>query len=200
MATLDIKLVLAIIASIITIIAYIPYFKDLFAKRTKPHLYTWLIWGITQGTASVALIKGGGNFAAISVILGTVLVLLIFLFSFKYGTKNITKMDTFVLIMALLSIVVWWQLKSPLIAVLMVSAIDGLGYIPTFRKTYQDPWSETPIFWLLMALAMIITIVSNGEYNWLTVTYIAVLGVCNAVVLGITILRRKVVSRTQKIK
>jgi hypothetical protein len=190
-----IKLILALVASVITVIAYIPYFKDLFAGKTKPHLYTWLVWGVTQGTASVALIKGGGNFAAISVILGAILVLSIFVLSFKYGTKNITKSDTIVLVLALLAIVVWWQLDSALIAVLMVSAIDGIGYIPTFRKTWSDPLSETPVFWLLMALAMIITIISSGEYNLLTVTYVAVLGVCNATVLGITVFRRKSIAR-----
>lgn len=56
---MDYKLIIAIIAAVLTIIAYIPYFRDIFANKTKPHLFTWLIWGITQGTATVALLYGG---------------------------------------------------------------------------------------------------------------------------------------------
>ena len=192
---LDIKLILAISATIITIVAYIPYFRDVFKRRTKPHMYTWLIWAITQGTATFALLQGGGNFGAISLFAGTILVIIIFFLSFKYGTKNITKHDTYVLGAALLAIVLWWQLKNPLIAVLMVSLIDGLGYIPTIKKTFEDPWSETPSFWLLMALAMIVTIISNAEYNLLTVTYLAVLFVANTTIFIISLYRRKILQK-----
>lgn len=178
-----IKLIFAIITIIITVIAYIPYFRDIFRRQTKPHLYTWLIWAITQGTASFASLYGGGKFGAISLFAGATIVFIIFLLSFKYGTKNITKSDTFVLILALLAIVIWWQLKNPLISVIMVSLIDGLGYIPTIRKTLKDPLSETTLFWLLMALGCITIILSSAQYNLLTITYPAVLAVANTIML-----------------
>ena len=101
---MDFKFITASIASLLMIMAYIPYFKDIFAHKTKPHMFTWLIWGITQGTATVALLYGGGKFGSFSLIMGTILVTIIFLLSFKYGTKDITNSDKFVLILAL---IVW---------------------------------------------------------------------------------------------
>ncbi|MCK5085579.1 hypothetical protein KAK05_02610, partial [Candidatus Parcubacteria bacterium] len=95
---MDYKLIIAIIAASLVVIAYIPYFKDIFARKTKPHLFTWLIWGITQGTAIAALLHGGGKFGSISLIVGAILVFVVFLLSFKYGTKDITTSDKFVLI------------------------------------------------------------------------------------------------------
>jgi len=190
---MDVKLILALLSTAITIAAYFPYLRDLFLKKTKPHAYTWLIWTITQGTATAALWYGGGNFAAISLTVGMLLVLLIFFLSLKYGTKNITKSDTFVLAMALLAIVVWWQLNNPLPAVLMVSAIDGLGYIPTIRKSFAEPWSETISFWVAMATASALALLANGEYNLLTVTYLATLAVANTTVAVLCILRRRVI-------
>ncbi|MBP9818442.1 MAG: hypothetical protein KBC87_00545 [Candidatus Pacebacteria bacterium] len=165
----------------------------MFARKTKPHLYTWLIWAITQGTAAVALIYGGGKFGSISLIIGTVLVCVIFIFTFKYGTKNITKGDTATLVVAMLAVIVWWQLKNPLLSVLMVSAIDGIGYIPTFRKSYKEPYSETVSFWILMALAAVLSILANAEYNLLTVTYLTVLAVANIIVASICVIRRKTI-------
>lgn len=187
----DFKISLSIIASIITVIGFTPYFRDIFNKKTKPHIYTWLIWGITQGTATLALWYGGGNFAALSLITGTILVIVVFLLCFKYGTKNITLSDTLCLITALFAAAVWWVLKNPLLSVFLVSLIDGIGYLPTYRKSWREPWSETLSYWALMTLTAFITIVASAEYNFLTVTYLTVLIFSNMMVWSICYLRRK---------
>ena len=193
----DFKLVLAVAATLISVGAYVPYFKDLFSRKTKPHPYTWLIWAITQGTAAAALLHGGGNFGALSLSVGVVLVVIVFLFSLKYGARNIARSDTIVLALALSAIFVWWRLDNPLVAVLMVSAIDGLGYIPTFRKSFADPWSETLSFWGLVALVTILSLISNAEYNLLTVTYLATLSVANTSLFFFLFFRRKILRQTQ---
>ncbi|MCK5476277.1 MAG: hypothetical protein KAI71_06915, partial [Candidatus Pacebacteria bacterium] len=190
---MDYKLIIAIIAASLVVIAYIPYFKDIFARKTKPHLFTWLIWGITQGTAIAVLLHGGGKFGSISLIVGAVLVFIVFLLSFKYGTRDVTVSDKVVLALALLAIVVWWKLDSPLVAVLMVSAIDGMGYIPTIRKSFKDPWSETLSFWGIMTIICLLTIFANAEYNLLTVTYLLVLFIANLFVFLLCTARRKVI-------
>lgn len=192
---MDYKLIIAIVATLLSIAGFIPYFRDIFARKTKPHLFTWLIGAITQGTATVALLQGGGKFGSISLIIGTVLVFTVFLLSFKYGTKDITVSDKIVLVLTLLAILIWWQLDNPLAAVLMVSAIDGAGYIPTIRKSFKDPWSETLSYWLTMAITDLLGIISNAEYNLLTVTYLAVIFMANTGVLFVCIIRRRDVAQ-----
>lgn len=191
----DIKLSLALLATVILLAAYIPYFRDIFRGDTKPHLYTWLVWAITQWTATAGVWAGGGHFAAIGVGAGALMVLFVFLLSFKYGTKNITRSDTFVLMLALFAVVLWWLLKDPLPSVLMVTAIDGLGYIPTWRKTYQEPWSETLGFWAAMAASIFLVIAASAQYNLLTVLYPLVLGACNVILFGIILIGRQAVSK-----
>jgi len=188
---MDYKFIFAIIASILLVIAYIPYFRDIFLRKTKPHLFTWLIWGITSGTATALLLYGGGKFGSISLIICTILVFAIFLLSFKYGTKDITRSDKLILAIALIAIVIWWQLDNPLIAVIMISLIDGFGYIPTIRKSFKNPWTETLSFWILMAVVDLFTIIASAEYNLLTVTYLSVLFVANLTVYFVCIIRRR---------
>jgi hypothetical protein len=190
---MDYKLIIAIIASVLSFVGFIPYFRDIFAGKTKPHSFTWLIGAITQGTATVALLQGGGKFGSISLILGTILVFAVFLLSFKYGTRDITISDKIVLVLALLAVLIWWQLDNPLAAVLMVSAIDGAGYIPTIRKSFKDPWSETLSYWLIMAATDILAIISNAEYNLLTTTYLATIFAANMSVFFVCIARRRIV-------
>ncbi|MEI7451703.1 MAG: hypothetical protein WCK37_00705 [Candidatus Falkowbacteria bacterium] len=185
------KIVFAVIAALIGVLAFLPYFRDIFRLKTKPHIYTWLIWAITQTTAIVGIIRGGGSWGALNLIVGTVFVVGIFLFSFKYGSKNITRQDTFVLFAALGAILVWWQLDKLTLAVIMVSIIDVLGYFPSFRKVYQEPWSETLSSWLLFSVSNIFAIMALDKYNLLTVTYLTLISLANIVMFLICFVRRR---------
>ena len=192
---IDLKLILALLSTAITIGAYYPYIRDISRGTTKPHLYTWLVWLLTQATATAALWYGGGNFATISLTVGTLLVLLIVVLNFKSGTTNITRGDKLVLALALFAILLWWQLKSPLLSLLMVSAIDGVGYLPTFRKSYAEPWSETLSFWGAMVIAGVLALWASGQYNLLTITYLATLTTANTILFMICLLRRRSVNK-----
>ncbi len=192
---IDIKLLLAVTGSIIALLAYYPYIKSILKRQTKPHAYSWLIWSILLGTATVASIQGGAGFATIGLAILTIADIVVLLLSLKYGTKDITKSDTTLLTLALLAIILWWQLDSPLIAVFMVSAIDAVAHIPTYRKTFHDPYSESVLFWIAIFLSYILTLLASAHYSLLTVTYLATLTVASIGVILISLLRR---STTQK--
>ena len=193
---INIKLILAILATVVIVGgAFLPYLRDIFRGKTKPHAYTWLVWTITQGTAVAGLIKGKGGWGALTLIIGIVFCLIIFLLSLKYGTRNITKSDTVILVAALSAIVVWWQLENPLLAIFMVSVIDVLGYIPTFRKTFEEPWTETAISWAVFSLVNILIIFALSEYNLLTLTYLVTITFANFTLLAICLIRRRVIPK-----
>jgi hypothetical protein len=175
------------------IFGYYPYIRDIFRGHTRPHPYTWLIWAITQGTATAILFYGGGMYSGIGLLIGTALILFVAILSFIRGTSNITRSDTITLVIALFAIVVWWQLKNPYLAVLIVALTDGFGYFPTFRKTWQDPHSETPIFWFATFTSTIAMLIANAEYNFLTMFYLSVLAFCNITVWGICVWRGRII-------
>ena len=85
-----IKNIFIIFSIIAGLAAFLPYLKDIFSLKTKPHIYTRLIWVITQGTATVGIFYGGGGLGGLELVIGTAFVFIVFLFSIKYGTKNIT--------------------------------------------------------------------------------------------------------------
>ena len=187
---LDFKIIFAVLAVVFNLIAFYVYIKDVFIGKTKPHIYTWLIWTITQGTATFGLWYGGGGLGAIELTIGTCLVFFVFLFSIFRGTKNITKIDTVFLILSFIAIFIWWQLQSLVLAVIMVSIIDMLGYFPSFRKTWMEPYSETISTWLLFSLGNIFSIMALTKFNALTLTYLITISVLNMAVVGICLYRR----------
>lgn len=73
--------------------------------------------------------------------------------------------------------------------------IDFLGYIPSFRKTFKTPWSETMSTWMLAALSNIFAIVALQEYNALTLTYIITITLANLFMFLICLLRRPYVEK-----
>ncbi len=190
---MDIKLILSVLASLITIFAYYPYIRDIFKGKTKPHSITWLIWLITTGVATLGIWQGGGYFSAISMSILTLLVAFVFLLSFKNKTTNITVSDLLILFLSFLSIFLWWKANNPVLAILLISLIDGLGYIPTFRKSFHSPYEETLIFWIAMFIAHIFILLSNEQYNLLTVPYVLTVILASSILIGILIFRRKII-------
>lgn len=189
------KLIFAVAATVAMLAGYYPYLKDLFSLQTQPHLYTWLIWAITASIATAGVIVGGGNLGAIPMVIGTALVIFVCLLSFKYGSKNITKSDTLTLIAALIAVLVWVQLDNPLLAVVLATVIDGFGYIPTYRKSYQEPWSETTFFWIAMSANSFLAIAALENYSLLTSLYLFVLGVANFGLFVLLKYRRKSITK-----
>ena len=187
------KIIFASISVIIGTLAFFPYMRDIFLKKTQPHSYTWLIWSITQGTAVVGIYYGGGGIGGLEFTIGTLLTFIVFLFSLKYGSKNITISDTVILISALLAIFVWWQLKNPFLSILMISVIDVLGYTPSFRKSYQEPYSETVLTWISFVVGNCFALLALGQYNFLTMGYIISISVANILLAIICLIRRQVI-------
>jgi hypothetical protein len=148
----------------------------------------------------VGIWYGGGRWGLASLIVGSILVCVVLLFSLKYGTKNITRYDTIVLILAFLAIFVWWQLKQPLISIIMVSMIDSLGYIPTLRKSYMEPWDETLLTWFLFSVSNILAILALNQYNLMTMLYISAITFMNIVLISFCLIRRKVVAKPKAFK
>lgn len=194
---MELKIIFTIISTIIGVAAFWSYLRDIFSLKTKPHVYTWLIWTITQGTAVVGILYGGGGWGAFSLTVGTLFVMIVFLFSLKYGTKNITKSDTVILIAALSAIAVWWQLDKPIISVIMVSTIDVIGYVPSFRKSFREPWSETIVSWIAFSVASVFALLALSEYNFLTTTYLIVIAIANFSLFLFCFFRRQFVPKPQ---
>lgn len=194
----QLKILFAILSIICGLTAFLPYVFDIFRLKTKPHIFTWIIWFLTQSTATYAIFHGGGGIGGLELLMGTVLQLVVILFSLKYGIKDVTKSDAAVLIIALAAIVIWWQLNQPILSVFMVSAIDASGYIPTFRKSYKNPWSETLKTFFLFALSDMFSILALKEYNFLTMTYLLTILVLNISIVAFCLSRRKFTDKLRK--
>lgn len=192
---MDLKFLSGIIAGIIGLTCFIPYLIDIFRRKTKPHIYSWLIWSITQSTAVIAMIVGNAQYGSLGLAVGSLFCISIFFLSFKYGTKDITRFDTFCLIGAIFAVILWIVQKNPLYSVTLITIIDSIGFIPTYRKSYIDPYSETILFYLLTAASNFFAIIAIANYTIITTLYIATLASFDTICALLLIIRRRMLAK-----
>jgi hypothetical protein len=192
---MEYKVFFAFAAIAFNLAAFIPYVASIIRRKTQPHLYTWLIWTVTTGTAAFAILHGGGGIGSAGPLLSLFTTGFICILCIRYGTKNIKLPDLITLCAAFLAVIVWWQLKNPLLALLIATTIDLIGYIPTFRKSFEEPWSETLVAWSIYVGAGLSTLLALEQYTLLTVTFSLTTNIANCILITMLLLRRRAVQR-----
>lgn len=185
------KIILGVVSSVIAVLAYIPYFRDIFKGKTKPHIFSWLIWGLLGGiTYAAQVVKGAGAGSLANGTTGLV-CFIIFALAIKRGEKNITLTDRISFGGAILAILLWLLTDNPLSAVVLAVIIDTLAYIPTFRKAYHKPYEETLSAFFITTIGIIISLFALEAYNPTTWLYPACLVVSNSAFISMLVVRRK---------
>jgi hypothetical protein len=166
----DIKIIAAAVATAISIVAYVPYVVDMFRGRTKPHIYAWTsIFLITCVVGYIQLI-GGAGVGAIPTLLGASVYLLIIALSLRFGTKDIVVLDIACLGLSLLGVLSYLALRGrPEVALVTVTFAEMVGFVPTWRKTRNAPFSESLSSYYFLVAKMLLILVALHKYNFLTV-------------------------------
>lgn len=184
------KEILAIIATVVAIGGNIPYIRDAINKRVTPHPYTWFVWSIVSGITLFGQIVKGAGIGALPTAVAWIFTLSIFVFSLRYGFKNVIKTDNYFLGGALLGLIPWVITKDPTISVVIAVGIDLIAFAPTIRKTWVRPASETPILYGANVLRHVLTLFSLQSYNIATTLHSIAMIATNTVMTNIIVFKR----------
>lgn len=180
----------AIVASLLAIAGNVPYLYDIFKKRVQPHPYTWLVWSIVSCIIFFGQVAKGAGIGALPTAASEIFTIIIFFFSLKNGFKRIRRIDTIFLVIALLGIIPWILTKDPTVSVVIAVGIDLTAYIPTLRKTWVHPKTETPLLYVTNVLRHILMLFSLQAYNIATTLHSIVMIVMNTI-MSFLITRKK---------
>jgi hypothetical protein len=174
----------------LTFVSYAPYFWGIKKGRIKPHIFTWLIWGLATGIVCAAQYSAGAGSGAWATGFTCFLTLIIIAIAFSRSEKNITRSDWGAFLGALAAIPAWYFTSAPLTAVVLVTGIDGIAYYPTFRKSVTKPYEEAALFYGLSNLKHVCSLLATESYSWTTTLYPAVLLMMNSLLIGLLLWRR----------
>jgi hypothetical protein len=184
------KDVLAVIAAAIAIAGNVPYLRDAFRKRVRPHPYTWLVWTIVSGITFFGQLQKGAGIGALPAGVAEIFTIGIFLFSLQYGFKYVTRTDKYFLAAALLGLIPWIVSDDPTISVVVAVSIDLIAFVPTIRKTWRNPGTETPVLYGANVTRHVLTLFSLQAYNVATTLHSIAMIIMNTLMTSIILFRK----------
>lgn len=187
----DYKALLGVIAIVISVFGYVPYFRDIISDKTKPHAFSWLVWGVLNAIAFAGQVHGKGGAGTWAVGVTAVVLFAIFILSLIKGEKNIKLFDWFCLGGAALSLVLWAITNQPLVSIALITIIDAFGFLPTVRKAYKKPRQETLITYEINTVKYVLVVLALQNYTLLTTLFPFAVAIMNAMFVGMLIVRRQ---------
>lgn len=182
---------LATLAVILTVVAYIPYTRSILRGRTRPHVFSWLVWGVINVVVFFAQLADKGGAGAWPTGISGLGTLLIAFLSWQHkGDIHITRSDWCFFVGSLLAIPLWPLTSDPFLSVLVLTIIDVLAMGPTLRKSYYRPDQERASLYATVILRYILAIFALENYTATTMMF-HVASIATCVVLISVILIRK---------
>ena len=186
------KETLSALAIALTFAAFVPYIRAILNGTTKPHVFSWIIWGTTTFVVFLAQLKGQGGVGAWPIgISGVITIFIAFLAYLKRADITVTRTDWLFFISAMASLPLWYLTSDPVWAVIVLTTVDALGFGPTIRKAYRFPHSESLLFFGLFAARNFLVLMALEHYSVTTVLFPAVIGSACVLLMALLTWRRQ---------
>ncbi|HEX4774604.1 MAG TPA: hypothetical protein VH234_03740 [Candidatus Saccharimonadales bacterium] len=188
---MEYKNILGLLSGTMALLAYWIYLKDIFAGKTKPHMFSWLIWGLLASTAYFGQVSGkagAGEWVTGLTALGCLLIFVVAIFK---GDKDIHTIDKLLLAIASLSIILLVAVKDARVSTTLAVVALVIGSFLTMKKAYYKPSEETAKTFALNSIKFIPSIFALSTYRYLTVVYPVAALITNAAIVIVIVGRRK---------
>ena len=192
MPNLSLHAWLSAAAMALTFVAFVPYFRSIFAGTTRPHMFSWVVWGTNTSVAFVATLSAGGGAGAWAVGFSAAITLAVAGLAWaRRADVHITRVDWLFFLAGLAAIPLWFVASDPLWAIVLVTAVELLGFGPTMRKSWHQPWSEPVSFLAILVVRNALVIAALEQRTLTTVLFPAAMAGACILLMGILVVRRQ---------
>lgn len=127
------------------------YIRATIKGRTKPNRVSWALWAAAPIISIIIIFhEGAQSWAALPVFMAGFIPVLVLLGSCfnKQAYWKLQKFDYVCGAMGVISLVLWVVADQPVIAVVMLAMTDCFAALPTIRKAWHHPETETAIVYV----------------------------------------------------
>ncbi|MBD2449319.1 hypothetical protein H6G76_19575 [Nostoc sp. FACHB-152] len=157
---------IGVVAGFLSILCFVPYIVTILQGKTKPNRATWWIWVILSTVISASYYSSGAGNTIWLPVCGGIGQLIVAILSLKHGEGGWSRFDRLCLLGVGISLLLWWQFNSPLIALLLNILIDFLGALPTIKKSYYEPQTENLLTWILYLAASTLNLFAIESWSF----------------------------------
>jgi len=144
---------IGLLAAIISLVSFIPYIFDILNRKAVPNRATWIIWMVVGVIIAASYYAAGARESAYLPIANAIGLVFMAILVIRYGEGGLARLDVLCLAGAGLGLILWLLTSEPLFALYLTIGIDAIGALPTIKKTYERPESESNRAWLLYLVA-----------------------------------------------
>ncbi len=183
------------IALVLTFLLFVPYIRSIKQQTTVPHVFSWIVWAFGTFVVFLAQLADGGGVGAWPIGFSACITAYVALLSYRARSNiEITRQDWVLFSLAILAIPGWVIASDPFWAVLFLTIADLLGFGPTLRKAYRNPYQEHMGFFALGGVRNLLVVIALEHYSWTTLLFPVAVGLsCLLVALFLAIRRAAVV-------
>jgi hypothetical protein len=187
-----IKTYITVFTSILTIAAFLPYLLDTIKGKTKPHLYSWIIWLILTTINFFLQLNNGGGYIIYIIFIVWLTNLSIVVLGIKNGDRSISKLDMIFVSCAIVSFLFWIFIKEPFVSAILSTLTSVIALFPTIIKSWSRPHEETLSTYAVNSSRHLLTVLTISTYNPITLTNPLTWTIMNSVMTLLIIYRRQV--------
>lgn len=191
------RAILITASSILTVVSIVPYLRDVIKGKTKPRIVSWFTWALLTGIACAASSADHAYASATLLFFATVATGLVVILGFKHGDRKFERFDIVCQIGVVVGLVLWLLLNSPAIAILASIVIDLAGALPTLKHTWQKPYEETWVAFLIGCIGCACTVLAVTSWKVTALAYPVYLTTMDALFTVIILVRHRYVTAVE---
>jgi hypothetical protein len=153
------------ISALLVFSSVFPYIGSILKGKTKPNRATFAIWSAVGLITFLSYIASGATDTLWVAMVYPLCQIVIFGLSFRYGVGGTSKLDMVCIFLACAGVILWIITKNPLTALYISVFVEILGYIPTIKKSYFFPKTESLLSWEITTVGVTLNLLAISSWR-----------------------------------
>ena len=161
-----------VIGSLLSLVGSSVYALHTLQGKTSPNQVTWGLWTAAPLIAFAAMVSDGVGLSALMTFSSGFGPGIVFTASFftKKARWKITRFDYVCAALSVAALIGWYLSSEPLIAVSLAIAADALALLPTLKKSWQHPHTESASPFVAASISALIALLTID--SWQAITFL----------------------------
>ncbi len=165
------------------------YVRATLRGETQPNRVSWGLWGVAGVLAFVVEVQSHVGLAAVMTLMFGVVPLIVVAASF-WNPKSVWRVGPFDLAcgcVSVVGIVFWAVIHEPTVALVAFISADQVAALPTVRKSWLAPETESPKVFVTGAVNCAITLLTLRHFTTEGAVFPGAILVCDAVISALVV-------------
>jgi hypothetical protein len=185
---------LGILSVVLAVVAAVIYIAQTLRGEVRPHPLSWFLFGVLSLTGYLVQRDEGARQGSWTLLAMTVICFLFVAASVARGERSFSRQEWAFVAAAGAVFVLYLFTRDGNVAAALTTAIDALGYGPTFVRGWSQPRKDSATSFAINGVKFVPSLMAMDPISFATSFYPATLLVLNMAVAIMLVVRRRAVA------